>query len=214
MKKKIIIMMGPPGSGKGTQSKKILMHLKNMFHLSTGDILRENIKNNTKLGEKAKDFVHEGKLVPDDLINDMILTKLKEDTNFILDGYPRNASQATLLKKEASSLNKKIITLNFDIPSFQIIKRNTNRLICSKCHISYNKISKKPKKDNICDNCHSPLYQRNDDKKETIEKRLEIYETQTIPSLPILLSFTSFYDIDASLSSDKIFKTILDLLNE
>ena len=212
MKKTIIIIMGPPGSGKGTQSKKLLTHLKATYHLSTGDILRKNIKENTKLGNQAKSFVQKGLLVPDELINAMTLQKLFEDSNFILDGYPRNVAQAIVLKKESISINKRFITLNFDISASQIIQRNINRLICSKCHISYNKISNKPKKANVCDQCQSPLYQRTDDQKETIEKRFNIYETETIPALPILISFTSFYDIDASLSSDKIFKTILSIL--
>jgi adenylate kinase len=178
-----IILIGPPGSGKGTQAKMIVdkYHVK---HVSTGDILRENVRNGTPLGVEAKKFMDAGKLVPDALLIDIIKDRLaKPDVKggWMLDGFPRTMPQAEALDKILPALGQKIdVVLNIDVPDAELVKRVTGRRMC-KCGATYHELFNKPKVAGKCDACGGDLYQRADDTEATVKQRLQAYHAQTQP---------------------------------
>jgi len=182
-----IVLLGPPGAGKGTQAKRIC-ETYNIPHISTGDIFRENMKNDTPLGLKAKEYMAQGLLVPDELVVDMVEDRLKHEDvlnagyGYLLDGFPRTVFQAAALcainAKKDCELD---FAINLDVPLDILIERVSGRRICPKCAATYHVKYKKPLVDGICDFDKTPLYQRDDDKKETVEKRIEIYQDQTFP---------------------------------
>jgi len=176
-----IILLGPPGAGKGTQAKKLAEKL-NLAHISTGDILRQNVKEGTALGKEAKDFMERGLLVPDELMSKMLLERFSQSDikkGFILDGYPRNLAQAQTL--EDIFKQKKIdvdMVVYLDSSDSVIIQRLSGRLVCSVCGANFHITNMPPKKKGICDKCQGSLFQRSDDKEETIRKRLEVYKNE------------------------------------
>lgn len=176
-----IVLLGPPGAGKGTQAKQLAKRL-NLIHISTGDILRQNVSSGTVLGSKAKDFMHKGALVPDDLVTQMLMQRLGEpDINggFLLDGYPRNIQQAKALDEMLNAQNTGIdfvAYLETSVPV--IIQRLSGRLVCKKCGENFHIKNMPPKVRGICDKCGGALYQRSDDKEETIKKRIEVYKQE------------------------------------
>ena len=178
-----IILIGPPGSGKGTQAKMIVDRYK-VLHVSTGDILRENVRNGTPLGVEAKEFMDAGKLVPDALLIDIIKDRLAKDDvkgGWMLDGYPRTIPQAEALDKILPALGQKInVVLNIDVPDEELVKRVTGRRMC-KCGATYHVSFNKPKVEGKCDACGGELYQRADDTEETVKQRLNAYHAQTQP---------------------------------
>jgi len=178
-----IILIGPPGSGKGTQAKMIVDRYK-VLHVSTGDILRENVRNGTPLGVEAKKFMDAGKLVPDALLIDIIKDRLAKDDvkgGWMLDGYPRTIPQAEALDKILPALGQKInVVLNIDVPDEELVKRVTGRRMC-KCGATYHITFNKPKEEGKCDACGGELYQRADDTEETVKQRLNAYHAQTQP---------------------------------
>jgi len=178
-----IILIGPPGSGKGTQAKMIVDRY-NVKHVSTGDILRENVRNGTPLGVEAKKFMDAGKLVPDALLIDIIKDRLAKDDvkgGWMLDGYPRTIPQAEALDKILPALGQKIdVVLNIDVPDEELVKRVTGRRMC-KCGATYHVSFNKPKVEGKCDACGGDLYQRADDTEETVKQRLNAYHAQTQP---------------------------------
>ena len=178
-----IILLGPPGSGKGTQAKMIAEKYK-VKHISTGDILRENVRNGTPLGVEAKKFMDSGKLVPDSLLIDIIKDRLaKPDVKagWMLDGYPRTTPQAEALDKILPALGQKIdVVLNVDVPDAELIKRVTGRRMC-KCGTTYHVQFNPPKVAGKCDACGADLYQRADDTEATVKERLQAYHAQTQP---------------------------------
>jgi len=178
-----IILIGPPGSGKGTQAKMIVDRYK-VLHVSTGDILRENVRNGTPLGVEAKKFMDAGKLVPDALLIDIIKDRLAKDDvkgGWMLDGYPRTIPQAEALDKILPALGQKInVVLNIDVPDEALVKRVTGRRMC-KCGATYHVSFNKPKVEGKCDACGGELYQRADDTEETVKQRLNAYHAQTQP---------------------------------
>ena len=176
-----IVMLGAPGTGKGTIGK-ILSQDLNLTHVSTGDIFREQINKETELGKKIKSYIDSGALVPDDVVIETVKTRLLEDdvkNGAILDGFPRTAVQAEALRDflKENKPGAKRVAIELDVPDEEIIKRVVNRLICTnkECGAIYNKETKPPKKENICDICGSELKRRDDDNKETVTKRLGIY---------------------------------------
>jgi adenylate kinase len=179
-----IILLGPPGAGKGTQAKKIAEHYS-LPHISTGDILRENISNNTSLGIKAKSYMAKGELVPDELLITIIRDRLSKpdcSKGFLLDGYPRTVPQADALQMILTESNKKLdVVLNIDVDDEELIKRLSGRRVCASCGMSYHMVFNPPKEDEICDRCKGKLYQREDDKPEAIRNRLIVYKKQTQP---------------------------------
>ncbi len=179
-----LILVGPPGAGKGTQAVFLAAHFA-IPHISTGDIFRLNIKGETDLGKLAKSYMDAGNLVPDSVTNAMLedrLTHSDTANGFLLDGYPRNVGQSEFL---ADVLVKKSITLDavleLSIPSEEIIKRLSGRRTCRNCGASSHVIFDKPKVEGVCDNCGGELYQRDDDKEEVVANRLNVYTEQTEP---------------------------------
>lgn len=209
---KTVIFLGPPGAGKGTQSQ-LLKERDNFIQISTGDILREAVKNQTSLGLQAKKFMDEGKLVPDDLILNIISEKLEElkDKNIIFDGFPRTVAQAEGLKDMLSKIGRKIdAVILFDITDEEVVKRLSGRRVCPNCGAVYHLIYNPPKNDNVCDKCGTPLIQREDDREEVIRKRLEVYHQQTAPLIDYYKDI--LIKINSTLSPEDIYKHIKSVL--
>lgn len=179
-----IIMLGAPGAGKGTQAKMIAENHK-LPHISTGDIFRANIKEGTELGKEAKTYMDEGKLVPDELTVRILLDRVAKDdckNGYVLDGFPRTIPQAEVLEKELDKLGDKVdFAINVDVPDENIVNRMSGRRACLKCGATYHIKHVPPKKEGICDVCGSELVLRDDDKPETVKKRLDVYHEQTQP---------------------------------
>ena len=179
-------MFGPPGAGKGTQASFLSGEL-NIPHISTGDILRENVKNGTALGKLAKSYMDKGELVPDKILIDIIKERLqKPDTRkgFILDGFPRTIPQAEALDVILEDINKRLdIVINVDVGAVALIRRLSGRWSCKSCGAPYNLQTKPPKVEGICDVCGGELYQRDDDKETAIKNRIAVYKKQTEPVL-------------------------------
>jgi adenylate kinase len=214
----IAILLGPPGAGKGTYSAK-LIDIYKVPQISTGDILRANVKQGTELGKKAKDYMDKGALVPDSLIIDLIEDRIKDadcKNGFLLDGFPRTVEQGDALegifKKKGLKLDRVInIIVNRDV----LFKRLTGRRMCKACGGNFNIYTLPPKTEGKCDKCNGELYQRNDDKPETIENRLNVYEKQTSPLIEYYRKKNALSDIDASEGSiDKIVEMITGVLGK
>ncbi len=200
--KRNLIFLGPPGAGKGTLSDP-LMKAENLAHISTGDILRAEIKNGTDLGKTAKTYMDQGKLVPDEIVADMVGKRLAEDdckNGFILDGFPRTVPQAELLEQVMEKINMKLdAVVLFDAPEDLLLQRLTARLTCRSCGASFNKLFALPKVDGVCDHCQGELYQRSDDSMETAQNRLKVYHEQTSPLIEFYIGRNLLSKIDSSL---------------
>jgi len=173
------IFLGAPGAGKGTAASRIAP-IKNIPHISTGDLFRNNLKNNTEVGLKAKEFMDKGELVPDEVVIEMVKERMTEpdcENGFILDGFPRTLKQAEMLK-EILPIDA---VINIDVPDEIVIQRLCSRITCKDCGKIFNLTSLPPKQEGICDSCEGELYQRDDDKEEVIQNRLSIYKEQTQP---------------------------------
>jgi len=193
-----IIFLGPPGAGKGTYASRLTPTLK-LPHISSGDIVREEIKAQTKLGNLMKEYSDKGKLGPDEIMIKILAKRLKKpdcEKGCILDGFPRTIKQAKALEK----ISKIDLVINLNVPDQIIIKRLSNRLTCKKCGTIYNKLTLKPKKDNICDECGGELYQREDDKPEVIQERLNVYRKKTEP----LIEYYKKKDLLKNVSCDDL----------
>jgi len=213
-----IIFFGAPGAGKGTQAKKI-SHELSLPHIDTGNLIRESIKNQTELGLKAQEFVEAGKLVPDQLVIDLIREKLivlkgKIFKGFILDGYPRTIAQANALQKLLEELNLELTcVINVKAPEDLLIKRLSSRRLCSNksCGEIYNILTKKPKQENKCDKCGSPLYQRKDDTEEALKKRLDEYRNKTAPLEKYYRDKGKLCDVDGTKDENEVYNKIIKL---
>ena len=210
-----LILLGAPGAGKGTQAEIISKKL-NIPTISTGNILREAIKNGTETGLKAKSFMDAGKLVPDDVIIGIVTERLAEDdckNGYILDGFPRTIPQAESLT-EALAANGEAIdfALNVDVPDANIVNRMAGRRACLKCGATYHIQFAAPKKEGICDKCGSELVLRDDDKPETVQKRLEIYHDQTHPLIEYYEKKGVLHTVDGTQTMEDVFKNITDIL--
>ncbi len=210
-----IILLGPPGAGKGTQAKKIAENY-GVPHISTGDILRENISNNTPLGMKAKSYMSRGELVPDELLITIIKDRLSRQdcaNGFLLDGYPRTIPQADALAMILTESNKKIdVVLNIEVDDEELIERLSGRRMC-RCGASYHVMFNPPEKDGICNLCKGKLYQRDDDKEEAIKNRLMVYKKQTQPLIEYYNDKGLIRRIDGGKDISEIFddiKTVLE----
>ncbi len=179
-----IVMLGAPGAGKGTNASRISDRY-HIPHISTGDIFRENIKNGTELGQKAKTYMDQGLLVPDELTCDLLMDRIAKDDckdGFILDGFPRTIPQAEALTEALSAKGEEMeYALNVVIEDEKIVKRMAGRRVCPKCGEVFHIVNNPPKQEGICDKCGSELVQRADDNAETVAKRLEVYHEQTEP---------------------------------
>jgi len=211
-----IILLGPPGAGKGTQAKKIQEYYS-LPHISTGDILRENINNNTGLGMKAKSYMSRGELVPDELLITLIKDRLSKNdcsAGFMLDGYPRTIPQADALQMILTESGKKVdAVLNISVDDEELIKRLSGRRMC-KCGASFHIIFNRPEKENICNACNGKLYQRDDDQPEAIKNRLNVYKKQTQPLIDYYDRKKILRTINGSKEILQIFEDIKNVLEE
>lgn len=211
-----ILLMGPPGAGKGTQAEK-LTEKYNIPHISTGDMFRSAVKLGTELGKEAKRYMDAGQLVPDEVTIGIVresLSKPENQKGFILDGFPRTVEQAEALDQILNGLG---ISLNgaidIVVPDDILIKRATGRRICQSCGATYHVIYNPPKVEGICDKCGGTLYQRDDDKEETVTKRIEVYNKQTRPLIDYYLKQGVYVKIDGIQTIDKVFLDIIDNLS-
>lgn len=209
---KTIVFIGPPGAGKGTQSA-LLSERLSFVQISTGDLLREAVKNNTPLGVKAKHYMEQGNLVPDELIIAMIDEKLQqlEGKNIILDGFPRTVNQAKALDDLLPKRNRKLDTvILFQIGDEEVVKRLSGRRVCQNCGAVYHIVYNPPKKEGVCDKCGGNLIQREDDKEEVIRKRLEVYHSQTAALIDYYKD--NILPIDATADKEYIYNKIVSML--
>jgi adenylate kinase len=212
-----IILLGPPGAGKGTQAKTLAQRL-DLPHISTGDLLRQNVTQNTSLGQQAKDFMNKGALVPDSLVTQMVkerVTKSDVKNGFILDGYPRNLSQAEALDEILKQANASIdLVVYLDTSEKVVIQRLCGRLVCSKCGANFHKENMPPKVDMVCDNCGGKLYQRSDDKPETIKNRLQVYLNESSPLIKYYQDKNKLHPLSADGDKDVVLEEIISLTKE
>lgn len=210
-----IIMLGAPGAGKGTQAKMLADKYK-IPHVSTGDIFRANIKNGTELGTKAKVYMDQGMLVPDELTCDLVVDRIKQDDckdGYILDGFPRTIPQAECLDKALDALNDKIdFAVNVEVPDENIIRRMSGRRACLSCGRTYHIVYNPPKEEGICDDCKKELVLRDDDKPETVEKRLKVYHEQTQPLIDYYRNKGVLAEVDGTRDMQEVFTAITDVL--
>ena len=210
-----IIMLGAPGAGKGTQTKKIA-DLCKIPHISTGDIFRANIKQGTELGKKAKSYMDAGELVPDELVCDLVVDRIQQDDcteGFILDGFPRTIPQAEALTEALNAIEQKMeYALNIDVPDENIIHRMAGRRACVGCGATYHLEFAPTKVEGICDVCGEKLILRDDDKPETVTNRLNVYHAQTKPLIDYYDKKGIVYTIDGTQSMDKVFSDIRKIL--
>ncbi|MDO5028545.1 MAG: adenylate kinase [Bacillota bacterium] len=211
-----LVILGPPGAGKGTQANEIVERY-NIPHISTGDILRENIKKGTDLGMEAKKFMDKGELVPDSLVLSLIQERIsREDTKdgFLLDGFPRNVSQATVLDAELDKLGIKLDkVINIIVDPSKLIERATSRRVCPTCGETYNILAKPPKVEGKCDKDGSDLIIRSDDTEETVSRRIKVYTEQTSPLIDYYKAQGTLFDVDGSQSIEKVTADIFEGLN-
>ena len=214
-----IVMLGAPGTGKGTIGK-ILSNDLNLVHISTGDIFREQINKGTELGKKIQGYIENGALVPDDVVIETVQTRLLEEdvsNGAILDGFPRTATQAEALREflKQNKPGAKRVAIELDVPDDEIIERIVNRLICTNksCGAIYNKKTKPPKQENVCDICGSELKRRDDDNKETVTKRLGIYHQNSKDLIDFYRKNNALYSIYPK-NLDKAVEEIKNFLEE
>jgi len=211
-----LILLGPPGAGKGTCAS-MLAEEENFFHISTGDILREEVKKGTSLGQKVRNYMESGKLVPDEVILDIIEQRLenwcKGEKSFVLDGFPRTMAQAegleNMLQNNHLAINQVIL---IDVPEGELIRRLSSRRVCGNCGANYNLISQPPKKPGVCDYCGGKLYQRKDDREETVKNRLRIYQQEIQPLVDYYTNKGLLVRLDGEGTIEDVFQRLLIFL--
>ena len=212
-----IIMLGAPGAGKGTQADKICAKY-NIPHISTGDIFRANIKNNTELGQKAKSYMDKGELVPDELVVDLVVDRIKADdcTNgYVLDGFPRTIPQAEALDAALAAINDKVdYAINIEVPDENIINRMSGRRACVACGATYHIVHIPTKVEGVCDKCGADLILRDDDKPETVKNRLNVYHEQTQPLIDYYTAKNVLHEVDGTKAMEDVFSSIVSILGE
>ena len=210
-----IIMLGAPGAGKGTQAKKIAEKY-NIPHISTGDIFRANIKNGTELGVKAKSYMDQGLLVPDELVVDLVADRIQQDdakAGYVLDGFPRTIPQAESLDAALAKMGQKIdYAVDVEVPNENIVNRMSGRRACVKCGATYHLQYAKPKAEGVCDVCGEQLILRDDDKPETVQKRLGVYHQQTQPLIDYYENQNVLKEVDGTKDMEEVFADIVSIL--
>ena len=210
-----IIMLGAPGAGKGTQAKQIAGKYS-IPHISTGDIFRANIKNGTDLGKKAKEYMDQGLLVPDELTCDLVMDRIQQDdckNGFVLDGFPRTIPQAEALDAALTKIGEKMdYAIDVDVPDENIVSRMSGRRACLDCGATYHIVSLPPKAEGKCDHCGSDLVLREDDKPETVQKRLTVYHEQTQPLIDYYKNQGILKSVDGTQPMEAVFTAITDIL--
>lgn len=210
-----IIMLGAPGAGKGTQAKKIADKYQ-IPHISTGDIFRANIKNGTELGKKAKTYMDQGLLVPDELVVDLVVDRVQQSdcaNGYVLDGFPRTIPQAEALDAALAKLGDKVdFAINVEVPDENIINRMGGRRACVGCGATYHVAYNPPKKEGFCDIDGDKLILRDDDKPETVKKRLDVYHDQTQPLIEYYSSKKILKEVDGTVDMEDVFTAIVQIL--
>lgn len=210
-----IIMLGAPGAGKGTQAKMIADKYS-IPHISTGDIFRANIKNGTELGKKAKTYMDQGLLVPDELTVDLVIDRVGQEdckNGYVLDGFPRTIPQAESLDAALSGLGTKIdYAINVEVPDENIINRMSGRRACLACGATYHIVHIPTKVEGICDRCGSETVLRDDDKPETVKKRLDVYHEQTQPLIEYYSGKGALVEVDGTKDMNEVFADIVKIL--
>ena len=210
-----IIMLGAPGAGKGTQAIRIAEKYS-IPHISTGDIFRANIKNGTELGNKAKTYMDKGLLVPDELVVDLVVDRLNQDdcaNGYVLDGFPRTIPQAEALDQALESLGQKVdYAINVEVPDENIVRRMSGRRACVNCGATYHVVYAPTKEENVCDSCRGQLILREDDKPETVQKRLNVYHEQTSPLIEYYTNKNILVEVDGTLDIEVVFGEIVKIL--
>ena len=214
-----VIMLGAPGAGKGTQAK-VIAHNYGIAHISTGDILRDNVSRSTELGRKAKAVMERGELVPDNLVNQMVgerLGRIDCDRGFVLDGFPRTIVQAEWLDRLLASRAfagrpLALIVINFQVSYNQLLQRLTGRRSCPTCGRIYNVYFQPPRREGVCDFDGAPLIQRKDDSEEVISERLKNYERQTLPLADYYRRQGRLYEVNGELPREQVTAEVLSLL--
>ena len=212
-----IIMLGAPGAGKGTQAKRIAAKY-DIPHISTGDIFRANIKNNTELGQKAKTFMDKGELVPDELVVDLIMDRFKEAdcvNGYVLDGFPRTIPQAEALDKALSANGEAVdFAINVEVPDENIINRMSGRRACVGCGATYHIVYNPTKVEGVCDACGEKLILRDDDQPETVKNRLSVYHEQTQPLIEYYSKKDVLKEVDGTKEMEDVFSDIVAVLGK
>ena len=212
-----LILLGPPGAGKGTQAVKIVEKY-NVPHISTGDIFRANIKNGTELGLKAKEYMDRGELVPDDLVCDIATSRLLEpdcENGFLLDGFPRTVYQAEKLDAFLAEHGKKVDkVLDIAVEKEEMMTRLLGRRVCKASGASFHVKNMPPKVEGVCDNCGGELIQRADDNEETVSNRIEVYNSQTMPLVEYYEKAGNIAHIDGAIGLENVFNSIVSALGE
>ena len=210
-----IIMLGAPGAGKGTQAKKIAAKY-DIPHISTGDIFRANIKNGTELGNKAKTYMDQGLLVPDELVVDLVVDRVQQDdckNGYVLDGFPRTIPQAEALDKALAEFGDKIdYAIDVNVPDENIVKRMGGRRACVGCGATYHLVYAPTKTEGICDVCGKELILRDDDKPETVQKRLNVYHEKTQPLIDYYTKAGISKTVDGTVDINDVFAAIVEIL--
>lgn len=212
-----IILLGPPGSGKGTQAQKMVERY-HIPQISTGDILRGAVKEQTPLGVEAQGYMDQGMLVPDEVVVGIVRERLKESDckgGFILDGFPRTVPQAEALDNTLGEMQRAIDhVVSIEVPNEELIKRLTGRRTCRNCGAMYHIVFGPPAKEGVCDRCGGELYQRDDDQEETIRARLQVYEEQTAPLIAYYQGKGLLRAIDGVGAIEEIFRNIEQAIEE
>ncbi|HEY5561931.1 MAG TPA: adenylate kinase [Clostridiaceae bacterium] len=210
-----IILLGPPGAGKGTQAN-LISNQFGMIHLSTGDIFRRNIREKTPLGNEAEGYIHSGQLVPDELTVKLVKDRISEkdcSEGYLLDGFPRTENQAEELDRILKEQSQKLdCVLLIEVPRDYIVERNTGRMVCPHCDLSYHIKYNSTKVEGVCDNCKGKLVQRKDDVEHTVMERLQVYESQTQPLIQYYQEKGILIEIDGHKGIDEVFKDIKKVL--
>lgn len=212
-----IIMLGAPGAGKGTQAQKLAANY-GIPHISTGEIFRANIKQQTELGKLAKQYIDKGMLVPDDVVVDLVVQRIMEEDctkGYILDGFPRTIPQAEQFD-EALAKNGVAIdfVIDIEVPDDNIVQRMNGRRTCLDCSATYHLVHSPTKVDGVCDKCNGKLVLRDDDKPETVLKRLSVYHEQTYPLIEYYQKKKNLVEVDGTLNIDEIFRAITKIVGE
>jgi adenylate kinase len=209
----VLVLLGPPGSGKGTQAQ-LIKDKYQLTHISTGDLLREHIRQGSKLGKMAKSYMDQGKLVPDELIFEILFERVSKDDcveGYILDGFPRTLSQAETLQ---TKLPKGVspIVINLTLSDREVIQRLSGRVTCEKCGSPYQLVSSPPKKAGICDRCQGHLIHRSDDTEAVISQRLKVYHDQTKPLIAFYDKLHTLHSVSCSQPKDKVFADVVTVI--
>ena len=215
--KKNIILMGPPGAGKGTLAKQLMSAL-NLVHISTGDMFRDAIKAGTPLGTLAKSYIDRGDLVPDEVTIGLVKERLSQDDcakGFLLDGFPRTLPQAEALKELSKEINRPIeVFVNLDCDNAELIRRISGRRVCKQCGAPYHVVTLKPKVEGVCDICGGPLYQRADDNEEALKVRLEHYVQDTKPLLDFYAKEGLLESFNSLVGKEQLFDQVSEFLKK